>query len=227
MEGEYLAYKQKLEEYFKKYRLYISIFLILFIFFTATVLIIQGASANDNVKEIKSTDIKKEEPKQEVQPKEDIIFDIEGAIIKPGVYRLSAGSVLIDAINKADGFSIDADRERIAKELNQASPIGNNSKIYIFKKSDKDFKVVSGGSLSTSSGTTQTSDTAKSGNKINLNKATLSELDTLPGIGPAIAQRIIDWRSANGGFEVIEDLKKVKGIGDSLFEGVKGQIVIE
>lgn len=238
MSGVYTTYKQKADQIIEKYRLYIALFLTIFIVLSGTVLIIQGANANSSAtKTIKSedsgfsgggaisstSDIK-------IETKE-IIFDIEGAVMIPGVYKLPVGKVLIDAINKAGGFSADADRDRIAKEMNQASQIGDGSKIYIFKNSDKDIKVVSSGTNQNYSGVSNSSSTSDSSQqistKINLNKATITELDTLAGIGPALAQRIIDWRDANGGFEVIEDIKKVKGIGDSVYEGLKNQITIE
>ena len=65
------------------------------------------------------------------------------------------------------------------------------------------------------------------GGKVNLNTATLAEFDTLPGIGPAIAQRIIDYRQQNGAFTQIEDIKKMRGIGDAMFEQIKELITIQ
>lgn len=229
----YKKYKQIFENYFEKYRVAIGLVLALFIIFSGTLLMIQGANAQKDSNVIKSTDVIQPsqtatDQTQNDKKTEEVVFDIEGAVVNPGVYRLPAGSVLVDAINKAGGLNIEADRDRIAKELNQASVIANNSKIYIFKNSDKDIKVVvnspnqSYANSSTDSGTEQ-----KTSAKININTAGLVELDSLPGIGPALGQRIIDWRDANGGFEVLEDIKKVKGIGDSLFEGIKDQIIIE
>jgi len=234
---KYQKFKQKLDELFNKYRIYIGVFLTLFIILGGTVLMVQGANAQKNSNVIKSTDIiqlsqTNTDPAQTDKKPEEIIFDIEGAINTPGVYKIPIGSVLIDAINKAGGLSVEADNERIARELNQASVIGNNAKLYIFKNSDKDIQVVNNtnnlvSNSSASLAANNNLNSQASTTKINLNKATLQELDTLPKIGPVLAQRIIDWRDANGGFEVIEDLKKVKGIGDSTFEGLKDLIIIE
>ncbi|MDD5731815.1 MAG: ComEA family DNA-binding protein [Patescibacteria group bacterium] len=226
--------KQKVDEYFEKYRLYMALFLSIFIILAGTILMIQGANASKNANTITSADIVTPLATKVSQDKEtkEIIFDIEGAVVTPGVYKLAVGSVLIDAVNAAGGFSTDADRDRIAREINQASQVGDGSKIYIFKNGDKDVKIVSMGanqnySNVSSSGSSSDSAQQASGAKINLNKATLAELDTLSGIGPALAQRIIDWRDANGGFEVVEDIKKVKGIGDSVYDGLKDKISIE
>ncbi|HRY59794.1 MAG TPA: ComEA family DNA-binding protein [Patescibacteria group bacterium] len=234
--GNYQKYKQKAEEYFEKNRLYVGLFLIVFIVFGGTVLMIQGANAGKtDSKIIKSSDIQQEIKKPANQENngekisEEIIFDIEGAVKNPGVYKLASGSVMIDAINKAGGFSSEADAERISRELNQATVIGNNAKLYIFRLSDRGVRVINSSSTAANiiSGSSQPSTSSAPATRININSATVAELDTLPKIGPAIAQRIIDWRVANGGFEVLEDLKKVKGIGDSLFDGVKDLITIE
>lgn len=224
------TFKQKIDEVLNKYRLYIAAFAILFIVFSGTVLIVQGADANkSDIKIIKSDELVQEQKDatQEVKA-EEIVFDIEGAVINPGVYKLPVGSVMDDGIKTAGGLSVEADIDRISRELNRASPIGNNAKMYLFKKSDKDFKlIVDNNSSGGSSGSTSNNPNSGVGVKINVNTADLTVLDSLPGIGPAIGQRIIDWRDANGGYEVIEDLKKVKGIGDSLFEGVKDLITVE
>ncbi|MDH4359033.1 MAG: helix-hairpin-helix domain-containing protein [Candidatus Berkelbacteria bacterium] len=71
-----------------------------------------------------------------------------------------------------------------------------------------------------------TSNSSANQSKININTASLSQLDSLPGIGPTYAQRIIDYREANGGFQSIEEIKNIKGIGDKTFEKFKDQITI-
>jgi competence protein ComEA len=62
--------------------------------------------------------------------------------------------------------------------------------------------------------------------KVNLNQATVAQLDTLPGIGPAIAQRIVDWRTANGPFRSLSDLTKISGIGEKLVSGIRDAVVL-
>ena len=68
--------------------------------------------------------------------------------------------------------------------------------------------------------------TSKEGAKVNINTASQAELDGLPGIGPALAQRIIDFRVENGNFNSIEDIQNVKGIGDSKFDDIRDKIVV-
>uniref|UniRef100_A0A7C4M0I4 ComEA family DNA-binding protein n=1 Tax=candidate division CPR3 bacterium TaxID=2268181 RepID=A0A7C4M0I4_UNCC3 len=232
-------YKQKFEEWFENNRVGLSLVLSFFIIFSGTFFIIKGAGASKEKNNIikseefiyKTNDLELGKEKTETS---EIVFNIEGAVVTPGVYRLPIGSVVVDAIEKAGGFSKDVDRDRVAKEINQASVIGNNSKIYIFKNSDKKAKIVSIGTNQSylsnpieSGGVVSKSTNQVVNSKINLNTASLSELDILPGVGPAIAQRIIDWREVNGGFEVIEDIKKVKGIGDAMYEKIKEFIVVE
>jgi len=227
--------------YFNKHRVSIGLILIVLIVFLGSIAMVEGMSyGKQEIKIIKSEDfvepsnqVIKESSNQGIQENDLVVFDIEGGVVNPGVYRLKVGSVIADAVEEAGGFSKDADLERISREINQASLIGNYSKIYIFTKKDREIKVAvsqpnqvySGEFLSSNQEIKQSNNQTK--DKININTATLEELDTLPKIGPVTAQRIIDWREANGGFEIIEDIKKVKGIGEEIFEEIKDLITIE
>ena len=84
-------------------------------------------------------------------------------------------------------------------------------------------KTTSGGQVA---GASTSSDQTRPAGKININTASASQLDTLPGVGPAYAQRIIDYRGANGGFKSIDEIQNVKGIGPKTFEKLKDQITI-
>ena len=232
---------ENIKIYFDKHRISIGLILIILIVFFGSIAMVKGMSyGKQEIKIIKSEDFVeannqaiKKSSNQEAQEKDLVIFDIEGGVVNPGVYRLKAGSVIADAIEEAGGFSKDADRERIAREINQASLIGNYSKIYIFTKKDREIKVVvnqpnqvyTEGVLSSNQAIKQSNNQIR--DKININTATLEELDALPKIGPITAQRIIDWREANGGFAIIEDIKKVKGIGEEIFEEIKELITTE
>lgn len=151
---------------------------------------------------------------------DELVVDIAGGVLRPGVYKLAAGSIIDDAIIMAGGFSPQADFPVIEKTINRAEAIKNHSKVYIPKIGDtpvpSEAQVASNSSAS--SLTPQTS------SLVNINTANLATLDTLPGIGPALGQNIIDFRTLNGPFSKLEDLKLVPGIGESKFSKLKDLI---
>ena len=135
--------------------------------------------------------------------------DIEGAVIRPGVYELSTDSRLQDLIIASGGLSQDADRDWLAKNTNLALKITDGAKLYIPKTGDK---LTGNGSLSVQN---------QSG-LININSATSSELDTLPGIGPATAEKIINNRP----YQSLDELVSKKAVGSKVFENIKDKITI-
>jgi len=153
------------------------------------------------------------EEDNEIMEPEQLVFDIAGAVNKPGVYYLPIGSIVNEAIKEAGGLHDDADKDYINKNINLAEEISNHSKIYI---------PLRGEAASTNVATPGTA----TSHKINLNTASLSELDTLPGIGPAYAGRIIDYRNEHGRFTNINELLNVQGIGSSLFSRLKDKVTI-
>jgi competence protein ComEA len=150
-----------------------------------------------------------------------IVVDVAGGVSQPGVYFLPSGSIVEDAIKSAGGFSKLADMDAVAKIINRAASVDTHSKIYIPKRGDNLATIIPS-PTSTSSTTLLTS----SSSKININTATASELDILPGIGPVTAQRIIDYRIQNGDFANIEEIKNVPGLGDAKFDALKDLITI-
>ncbi len=154
--------------------------------------------------------------------KEDlaVMIDIRGAIKKPGVYELDSGSRLGEAVTAAGGYSEEADLGWVDLNLNMARELSDGEKIYIPKKGQEDhLRGVS--SDDSSDGVIGQSQTF-----VNLNSASKADLETLPGIGPSFAQRIINYRQDNGGFKSIEEIQAVSGIGEKTFEKIKGQISI-
>lgn len=133
---------------------------------------------------------------------------VAGEVNKPGVYKLDDGSRIMDAVNAAGGFTEKADKN----SLNLAKVLEDGEQVMI-NSTD-----------SASQNTTQGSTT--NNGKININTADLSQLQTLNGVGPSTAQKIIDYRNANGKFKAIEDIKKVSGIGDKTYEKFKDQICV-
>jgi competence protein ComEA len=140
---------------------------------------------------------------------------VTGAVLHPDVYRLATGSIVKDAIEAAGGVTNDADMVRI----NLAQELQDQQQIYVpCVGEDEPPPPVAGGESTRSSGG------AEPAGKININTALAEELDSLPGIGPAFAQRIIEYRDANGPFKSIEEITNVSGIGDATFQKIKDRI---
>jgi competence protein ComEA len=138
----------------------------------------------------------------------EIYVDVTGAVNNPGVYALSGKSRVIDAIKAAGDSAPGADLSTI----NLARVLTDGEQIYV------DSTVVNSAGVRVS----------KPVNKgpININRATVHQLDALDGIGPVIAQRIVDYRKINGSFLSIDDLKKVSGIGVAKFAQIKAKVRI-
>jgi competence protein ComEA len=130
---------------------------------------------------------------------------IQGAVRAPGLYALASGSIVEDAVFAAGGFLPNADTSR----LNLAAALIDGQELSVPLLNPTPLP-----------GTPSPAFTPI-GKKINLNTATLEELDSLPGIGPVIAQRIIDYRQTVGPFQSVDDLLHVKGIGPALLEKIR------
>ena len=141
---------------------------------------------------------------------------IDGQIKNRGVVELEEGSRLVDAIEKSGGLTEEADTSNI----NLADILQDGEKVYIYSKQEVE-ELKSIGKLND-----EIDNTTKKDNKININTATQAELEEITGIGPSLAQKIIEYRESNGKFKDIEELKNVSGIGDKKFESMKSQITI-
>lgn len=156
-------------------------------------------------------------PSQEEENKPTKIFiHVAGAVQKPGLYQLPSNARINDALISAGGLSSQADRDWFDKNINLAQKLSDGVKLYLPLKGEVKNGQVAG------------SQTSLKGNsaKINLNNASKLELESLSGIGPGFAQKIIDYRQKNGPFAKIEDLTKVSGIGDKLFQKIKDNISV-
>jgi competence protein ComEA len=143
--------------------------------------------------------------------------------MNPGVYELPAGSRVRDAVQSAGGLSPEAS----ATGINLASLLWDGQLVFV--PSDTSSATPSGRSnplsITLEPGSSQGAPTdAISTGIININTAALEELDKLPDIGPAIAQRIIDYRTLNGPFKTIDEIMNVKGIGQVTFDKIKSMI---
>lgn len=144
-----------------------------------------------------------------------IVVHVEGEVNRPGIYELPEDSRVFDVIEMAGGLKSTAAR----KKINLAKKIFDEEFIYIPSEEDEDYRVIeANASISTSN---------KNEGLININQADKSQLETLPGIGPKLAERIIAYRNENGFFETPEDIQKVSGIGEKKFNDLKDKIIVK
>lgn len=204
---------------------------------------------NETNLEIAKTEEKEDDEKEnkEESKEEKIIVHLSGAVEKEGIIELNENSRMADAIEKAGGLKENA----CIDEINLAYKLEDGMKIYIPTKEECKKQTTSNGTetntgktnsggASSNGGTSitgatsngGTSITGTSGNnmkkqgKVNINTASQTELETLPGIGPSTALKILNYRKEKGKFKKIEDIKEVSGIGDSKYNKIKDLITI-
>lgn len=172
----------------------------------------------------------------ETEEETEIIIYITGEVNKPGVYALPEGSRIVDAIEQAE----DLTEEAYTEEINLAYVLEDGMKIVIPSKSKIQNKIETqeiqeteekNSYITTESGITieeteKTQNKTENNQKVNINTATQEELETLTGIGPSTASKIIQYRKEKGNFKSIEEIKNVSGVGDSKFENIKENITV-
>ncbi len=144
----------------------------------------------------------------------EIVVDVVGAVLRPGVYHLPSGSRIADAIAAAGGFGPRVAAERVDRELNLASTIHDGEQVIVPSRDDS-------GSSPVPSGTSG----AASGRLIDINSSSESELDTLPGIGPATAAKIVASRAGQR-FRSVDDLLERKLVGQKTFDAIKSLVTV-
>ena len=152
-----------------------------------------------------------------------IVVDVDGAVAHPGLYKLPPGSRVQAALAAAGGLSPQADAHRI----NRAAKLHDGQKLYVLSQGESgppqaasSGQGCEGQACTSAEGGVAGSDTEGQG-LVNINTANATQLTQLPGIGPAIAQKIIDYRTANGPFTSVDDLTKVPGIGAAKLAQIK------
>ena len=174
--------------------------------------------------------------------------DVKGAVKKPGVYEFNDGDKVIDAIKKAGGLA----KNGITSNINLSQKLKSEMVIYIFTKNEITTKTVVSNSVASINNTpckcetievnncttkddvviksdsnaTNDSDNISISSKININTATVEELSKLSGIGSSKAEDIIKYRTENGSFKTIDDIKNVSGLGEALFGKIKDSITV-
>ena len=146
----------------------------------------------------------------------EITVYVTGAINKPGVVTVKEGARTADAVNACGGLLPTADAEKV----NMAQVLKDGQQVRVPEKQ------AGSSALPANTGKASSAVKTKADGPININTASAEELDALPGIGPAMAKRIIEYRETEGAFTAIEDIKKVKGIGEAKFEKMKDKICI-
>jgi competence protein ComEA len=144
---------------------------------------------------------------------------VTGAVVAPGVYNLPPGSIVQDALAAAGGTTPRAN----LGTLNLAHRLQDGEQVLVPESAPTSAAVSTSGAVSTSQGNSATPD---SGNRININTASAAELEALPRVGPALAQRIVDYRVAHGPFRAIEDVMQVSGICPAIFGQIKDLIAV-
>jgi competence protein ComEA len=148
---------------------------------------------------------------------------VTGGVVNSDVYVLRQGSIIKDAILAAGGFTQDANPEQI----NQALELKDQQQIHVPRQDEENPPPPVQDGPANDSNQGDISPAPATGESININTATLDQLDTLPGIGPAIAQRIIDYREQIGGFKNIEQITEVSGIGEATFAKIKDLLTVD
>ncbi|MFJ9179808.1 helix-hairpin-helix domain-containing protein [Streptomyces sp. NPDC102360] len=139
-----------------------------------------------------------------------IVVDVSGKVRRPGIHRLPAGARVADALRAAGGLRPGTD----TAGLNRARFLVDGEQVQVGEPAAAAAAAPSGGSAGAS---------APAG-PIGLNTATLEQLDTLPGVGPVLAQHIVDYRTEHGGFRSVDELREVNGIGDRRFEDLQNAV---
>jgi competence protein ComEA len=165
----------------------------------------------------KDNSMEADEGKESLDPENEVVVvHVTGAVKNPGVYILQKGSRVFHVVEEAGGALEDADLERI----NLAQHLYDGQPVFVPRKGGESSPQPAG--LTSYQGESFSTGI----HKININTASKSQLETLPGIGSAKAQNIINYREKYGPFQRIEDLVKVSGIGDKTLEGIRDLITV-
>ena len=146
-----------------------------------------------------------------------LVIDVQGAVVRPGVIHLPAGSRVGDAVAAAGGFGPRVAAERVGRELNLAAPVRDGDQIVVPSRDDTGAGTAAAGSGS--------SNASPGAGPIDLNHATAAELDALPGVGPVTANKIIAAREEQP-FASVDDLRSRKVVGASTFDKLKDLVVV-
>ena len=192
------------------------------------VIILIGWKINDsnNLEEVNTEETlvsdKKDIIKNDEEEEDIMAVHVTGEVKKPGVVKVKEGSRIEDIIEAAGGLTENADTTNI----NLAYMGEDGMKIRIPNTNEEDIEE-NYISVDSGKGVIMSEESNSSSSVVNINTANETELEQLPGIGPSISSKIIDYRNQNGKFKNIEDIKNVTGIGDTKFEKIKDFIKVK
>jgi len=209
--GEPQAARQETRSWLERYRG--LLFFLLVVAVLSSVVVLQTLSAGPRSPLLES--LTPAPPPQATATPSPLRVYVSGAVQKPDVYTLLPGSIVKDAILAAGGADADADLDRI----NLAYPLGDGQQVYVPRQGE--------GSLPDRLQPAPASILQPASSRVNINAAGQAELETLPGIGPALATRILDYRQTHGSFQSIDEIVNVAGIGDALLEKIRDLITVD
>ncbi len=160
-------------------------------------------------------------PSSLASPQELVVY-VCGAVSRPGVYHLAPGARVADLLAAAGG----ARPKAALQAVNLAAKLLDGQQVVVPLRGATGSTVTAVAGAAGSTTATAGSSGTGAAAPVDLNTATLEQLDALPGVGPATAQKIIDYRTANGGFKSVDDLKNVSGIGDAKFATLQPLVTV-
>ena len=178
--------------------------LLVFLFVAAVSAILISLNSAKPYQTADAVEVVDQPPAQIIQAP-TVFVHVVGEVANPGIYSVDAGGRVFDAIFAAGGFTELADQASV----NLAREVSDGEQVLIL-----------------TTGQAAAPGSAKASQLLSLNRASQAELEQLPGVGPTLAGRMLDWRTANGGFKKKEDLMKVSGIGPKLFASMKDLVTL-
>ena len=177
------------------------------------IFVLSEENSKDDLEIEKDANIEINESTNEVSSKEVTVY-ISGEVNSPGIVTVNSGERLANVVEKVGGVTSTAD----LNQVNMAIKV-EDEEHYIIPKIGEVLEVQENTMA-------ENSETKENSSKININKATIEELDSLPGVGEATANKIVNYRDENGEFKSIEEIKNVNGIGDKKFQDMKDLIIV-
>jgi len=198
------------------------ILLLILIIVGVGIVLYKNINSEDNFTINSASDISENNPAIQIETP-PVIIHIAGAVKKPGVYQLKSTDRIVDAVKIAGGATEEANLDLI----NLAALLKDGQKIIVPYKTYSEAGEEINTNTYNNEASVYSSSPVSTSAKISINTANANMLQTLPGIGPVLSERIIEYRNQNGLFGVIDDIKDVSGIGEKKFEGIKDLICVQ